>query len=56
MMTEHRVDEVRRGLCRGDLSVNRHEMCHLAESVNKDQDARSNLAIGRKPEDEVHRN
>ena len=55
-MAKHSVNEVHRGLYRGDRSVNRHQMCHLTESVNKNQDTRSMLTIGRKPKDEVHRN
>ena len=55
-MTEHRVDEVRRGLFRRDRSVNGHQMCHLAESVDKDKNTRAILTIGREPEDKVHRN
>ena len=54
MMIKHRVNEVHRGLYRGDLSVNRYQMFNLAESVNKNQNTRTTLTIGREPEDEVH--
>ena len=54
MMAKHSVNKVHHGLYRGDRSVNGYKMCHLADSVDKDQDNRSIVSVGRKPEDEVH--
>ena len=56
MMTNHSVKKVRRGLYGGDRNMNGYQMCHLDDSVDKDQDTHPILTIGRKPEDEVHRN
>ena len=54
MMAKHSVNKVHRDLNRGDRSVNGYQMCHLDESVDKDQENRSILTVGRKPEDVVH--
>ncbi|KAE8954973.1 hypothetical protein PR003_g21754 [Phytophthora rubi] len=54
MMTEDAVDEVRRGLSRGDRVTHGDEMHHLRESIYEDQYASSTFGIGREPEDEVH--
>ena len=56
MMEKHSVNKVRRGLYRGDRSLNGYLMCHLAKLGVKDQDNRSILTIGRKPEDEIYQN
>ena len=56
MIAKHSVNKVRRGLYRGDRSVNGYQICHLAESIDKDQDTRPFLIIGLKTDDEVHRN
>ena len=56
MMTKYSVNKVRRGLYRVDRSLHGYQMGHSAESVDNDQNTRSILTIGRKPEDEVHRN
>ena len=56
MMTKHSVNKVRRGLYRGDCSVNGYQMGYHVESVDKDQNIHLILTIGIKPEDEVHQN
>ena len=55
-MAKHSVNKLHLSLYRGDRSMNGYQVCHLAESVDKDQDTRPMLTIGRKPENEVHRN
>ncbi|KAE9321849.1 hypothetical protein PF008_g17723 [Phytophthora fragariae] len=54
VMAQNAVDEVRRGLGRGDCVANRDEVHHLREPIHEDQDARSTFDIGREPEDEIH--
>ncbi|KAE9080284.1 hypothetical protein PF007_g23111 [Phytophthora fragariae] len=56
MMTEDAVDEVRRGLGRGDRVTHGDEMHHLRESIHEDQDAGSTFGAGWEPEDEVRGN
>ena len=55
-MTKYGVNEVRRGLYRGDRSMNGYQTCHLAELVDIDKYNRQILTTGRKPKDEVDRN
>ena len=50
MIAKHSVEEIHRGFCRGDLSMNRNQMCHLAKSVHEYQNTRSALTIGCEPE------
>ena len=55
MILKHYVDKYT-AVSASDSSMDRDQMCHLAETVCEHQNTRSALIIGREPEDKVHRN